>query len=124
MNKWVNMIVGLGVVGAVGVLIPLNGLDIENCGVDQVTLDTKMEYVDVLGVEIFKVTERICLDQVDYDNIKTVLISEYDDKGKEYDFDTNNRELLFLILGKEAKAQEAGMTLLEGTNDEKMNLLR
>jgi len=53
---------------------------------------------------------RTCLTKTQYATVKTNLLNEFKDKSKSYDFDINNRELLYMVLDKEVKTKGFSMT--------------
>ena len=91
------------------------------CSQGEVTLDLK--YIKGKAGATTPI-ERVCLTNEDYILAKQAIVSAFDNKSKDYDFDVNDRDVISAVLGKEAKDQGKSDVLLSGDKDLIINLLR
>ena len=96
MNNAQKTLIGLGVTGAIIAALGLHGF--AGCNSSEVQLD----YYGHKG----NVRERVCLEPEQYLVAKQALLDEVKDETKGYDFDINNRDLLFAVLNLELKNHE------------------
>lgn len=108
MKKTKKIIAGGAVAGVIAgaVIVGGNGgshhEELEQCE-KAVELPMKYERWQVASIKGMRISEKLCLTQKEYSNIKGALKQEYANKEKDYDFDINNRDILFSVLTKEIK---------------------
>lgn len=71
--------------------------------------------------------EKICITDKDYSKVKAALLTEFNDKKKDYDFDINHREILSAVVNKEVKEKGfriEGDITKEKLREEIINLLK
>jgi hypothetical protein len=89
--------------------------ELQECEPAEITLDLR------------KGVERVCLSNASYLNAKQFLLDEYNGTQTAYDFELDNRDLLYAVLDREKKVQGfsiSGKVTKEKLREAAINLLK